>query len=141
VGNYDLANEVVINTSNGNVIGNVFNYAGSSQDPTFRGNLTFSADAGRRTTVAWTARYISRSKVDLNVPAEYRNDNNLTARLYNDLYVRHAVTDQVSVGVGVNNIFNIIPPYSFFTYTGTDVDGALYDNIGTYVFATVYAKF
>jgi len=141
VGNYDLANEAVINASNGNVIGNVFNYAGSSQDPTFRGNLTFSADAGRRTTVAWTARYISRSKVDLNVPVYFRNDNNLTARLYNDLYVRHALTDQVSVGVGVNNIFNIIPPYSFFTYTGTDVDGALYDNIGTYFFATVYAKF
>jgi iron complex outermembrane recepter protein len=141
VGNYDLSNDAVLNTSNGNVAGNVFNYAGSSQDPTFRGNLTFSADAGGRTTVSWTARYISRSKVDLNVPAYYRNDNNLTARLYNDVYVRRGLTDQVSVGAGVNNIFNIVPPYSFYTYTGTGVDGAIYDNIGTYFFANIYAKF
>jgi iron complex outermembrane receptor protein len=136
VGNYDLTNDAVINEAQGTVL----HYAGSAKGPHFRGNLTFSADTGS-TAISWTARFISRSKVDLNVPANYRNDNNLTARLYNDLYIRRDLADRVSLGFGVNNIFNIKPPFSFDTYTGTGESGAIYDNIGTYFFGNVYAKF
>jgi len=136
VGNYDLTNDVVVNESKGDVL----HFAGSAKDPRFRGNLTLSA-ATRHTAVNWTARYISHSKVDLNVSSEYRSDNDLASRLYNDLYVRHEFTEHLSIGAGVNNIFNVIPPFSFDTYTGTGESGAIYDNIGTYFFANIYARF
>jgi len=135
-GSYYIKNAVIADSTKPNV---VLNYAGSILVPKFRGNVTASADVGPF-SIAWTMRYISPTKADLNVGPEYRDDNNVARRLYNDIYVKYDVTSKFQVGAGVNNIFDAHPPFSADTYTGT-FGGSLYDNIGTYFFLTAGVKF
>lgn len=135
-GSYYIKNAVIADRSKPDV---VLNYAGSILVPKFRGNATASVDVGPL-SIAWTARYISPTKADLNVGSEYRDDNNVARRLYNDIYVKYDLTSKFQVGAGVNNLFDTHPPFSADTYTGT-FGGSLYDNVGTYFFLTAGVKF
>lgn len=134
-GSYYMKNDALVDASHPE---DTLHYAGSVTNPKFRGNLTASAQLGA-INASWTARYISPAKVDLNVSDEYRSENNLGRRLYNDIYVTYDVNEKVRLGAGINNVFNVKPPYSFVTYTGTGV-GSLYDNIGTSFFVTAGLK-
>jgi len=131
-GNYDFRNEAVLNEADP---ADTQQYAGEDIDPKFRGNLTWSAAFGQW-GVNWKFRYISATQADLNDGVWYRSDNDISERFYNDLYVTFDVNNKLSFGGGVNNIFNVNPPFSTDTYTGNG-NGSLYDNIGTYFYMDV----
>ena len=85
-------------------------------------------------------RYISATKVDSQATAEGRSDNDVKARFYNDLYASVAINDQFRLYGGVNNLFDVDPPFSAVTFQGTG-RGALFDNIGRYFFVGVNSSF
>jgi iron complex outermembrane receptor protein len=134
-GSYYIKNEKTVDTTKPE---NVLKYAGSILAPRFRGTATATASAGPL-NIAWTLRYISPSKVDLNVSKEFRDDNDLPRKVYNDVFVSYDVTDKFKLGAGVNNIFDVHPPAGYTTFSG-NFNASLYDNVGTYFFMTAGLK-
>jgi outer membrane receptor protein involved in Fe transport len=134
-GSYYIRNEKTVDTTKPE---NVLKYAGSILSPRFRGTATATASAGPL-NIAWTTRYISPSKVDLNVGKEFRDDNDLPRRIYNDIFASYDVSKSFRLGAGVNNIFDVHPPAGPTTFSG-NFNASLYDNIGTYFFMTASLK-
>jgi outer membrane receptor protein involved in Fe transport len=108
-------------------------------NPRWRVTLTPGFTVGA-VSVDWTLRYLSSTKVDSQATAEGRSDNDVKARLYNDLYASVAINDQFRLYGGINNLFDVAPPFSAATFQGTG-RGALYDNIGRYFFVGVNSSF
>lgn len=135
-GSYYIENDVIADSSKPD---EVLEYAGSILVPRFRVAATASADVGSM-NVAWTTRYLSSTTADLNVGREYRSDNDVASRLYNDVYATYAANSGVRIGAGVNNVFDVHPPFSADTYTGT-FNGSFFDNIGRYFFLTAGISF
>ncbi len=106
---------------------------GTQDFPRFRGNLTTTATAGKY-SLAWTARYISSIVNNPTINKDADVNNAFAARLYHDLYFTAAVTERFNIGVGVNNLFDVIPP-------GVDpVRGGYYDVYGRSFFMTANLK-
>lgn len=112
---------------------------GEVDNPTFRFNLTPGISVGPL-TLDWTVRYISATKADMQAGVEGRDDNDVKSRLYNDLYASVEVARNFRLYAGINNLFDVDPPFGALTYQGTG-RGALYDNIGRYFFIGVNTKF
>jgi len=113
--------------------------AGEVDNPKWRVNATPGITLGRF-SLDWTLRYISHTKVDVQASAEYRSDNDVKAEFYNDLYVNFALDKRFELYAGVNNLFDVDPPFSAVTFQGTG-RGSLYDNIGRYFFVGATARF
>ena len=113
--------------------------AGEVDNPRWRINLTpgvtwgqFSAD--------WAIRYIGKTKVDVQQSAEGRDDNNVSRRIYNDLSLTWAASNGLNLYGGINNVFDVKPPFSRETVRG-DKRGVLFDNIGRYAFVGATSRF
>ncbi|WP_292959844.1 TonB-dependent receptor [Novosphingobium sp. UBA1939] len=115
------------------------NNLGEVDNPRWRFNVAPGVTMGRF-SLDWTVRFISATKVDSQATAEGRSDNNVSSRLYNDLYASVAVNDRFRLYGGVNNLFDVDPPFSAVTFQGTG-RGALFDNIGRYLFVGVNTTF
>ena len=105
---------------------------GEVDNPKWRVNVTPGISVGNL-SLDWTMRYISKAKVDVEASAESRDDNNVSDRFYNDVYAAYQATERFRLYAGINNVFDVAPPFSAVTFQGTG-RGALYDNIGRYLF-------
>ena len=112
---------------------------GEVDNPDWRVNFTPGITAGPF-SLDWTVRYIDSSKVDVQLSDEGRSDNKVSSKLYNDIYAALEVTDRMNFYAGVNNLFDVDPPFSRETYQGS-ARGALFDNIGRYLYVGVNASF
>ena len=113
--------------------------SGGIRAPTWRGNL-FANYALGTMEVSWTMRYIDDSRIDPSRPLEYFDRPVVSARSYHDLHSRYQFTDNVDLFLGVNNLFNEMPPATSQTYQGVG-EGALYDNIGRFFFVGGAVRF
>lgn len=111
---------------------------GGYANPRFKGTLTLSYDIAQL-SVALETRYMSPSLYyQNNVSDEFVDDNHIPSRTYNDLSINYSFPGNVTLGVGVNNAFNVKPPY----WPGLTIGGSgLYDVIGRYMFVTAKKKF
>jgi outer membrane receptor protein involved in Fe transport len=112
---------------------------GEVDNPTWRFNVAPGITVGA-VSFDWTVRYISKTKVDSQATAEGRDDNDVSSRVYNDLYLAANVAPQFKMYLGVNNLFDETPPFSAVTFQGTG-RGALFDNIGRYVYVGLTSSF
>lgn len=135
-GTYLIRNELLVDSNDPT---SVDENDGEVDNPRWRVNVTPGFSAGPL-NIDWTLRFISKSKVDVEATPEGRDDNNVSARLYNDVYASYDVTDDLRFYAGVNNVFDVDPPFSAVTFQGTG-RGALYDNIGRYFFVGANVKF
>ena len=135
-GTYYMKNDSIVNANDPQ---NVIYTAGDSILPKLRANVTPEFDAGPL-AFAWSVRYISSSKVDVTYAPLFSNDNNVSSRIYSDLFASYLVNKTLKVSAGINNLFDVAPPSNGSTYEGTG-SGSLFDNIGRYFFAQVTAKF
>lgn len=92
-------------------------------------------------------RFIGESEIDAQATPEQYDNNIVDARVYTDLNVRYDINENLSAFVGVNNLFDILPPNTPATYfggqnfsVGDAGAGALYDNIGRFFKIGVRAK-
>lgn len=115
------------------------NNVGEVDNPRWRVNVTPGFTVGK-VSFDWTLRFISATKVDSQASAEFRNDNDVASRFYNDLYANVDISQKVRLYAGINNLLDETPPFSAVTFQGTG-RGALYDNIGRYFFVGVNAGF
>ena len=112
---------------------------GEVDNPVWRLNATPGFSTGRF-GFDWTVRYISHTNVNVQASDEARSDNEVSSRIYNDLYASFDVNDSLRFYGGVNNLFDVDPPFSRETFQGTG-RGALFDNIGRYFFLGASANF
>lgn len=116
---------------------------GEVTSPRLRANLGlgYATRGNVPINVELTTRYISRSKVDVQLFSEENRDRNVAAAyFYEDLTFGAELSERYQVRFGVNNLFDKMPPRMAETYKGT-YDGALYDNIGRFYFVGATAKF
>lgn len=112
-------------------------YDGAWTNPRVRATIFVNYDIGRA-SIGLDTRYISKSKWNKNVQSdEVYEDNSVPTRIYNDLSFRYSLTDNLSLTGGINNVFDVKPPYMPSTYLGL----GYYDNVGRYFFTSVKAKF
>ena len=111
-------------------------YSGDYQNPKLRGNLSVNYDIGDW-EIALNNRYWGKALNYTNVSAEAYDKNKLPARLYNDLSVGWHMNAHATFRVGINNLFDVQPPYRPRTYY--QGGGGVYDVYGRYLY--VNAKF
>ncbi|HWK36362.1 TonB-dependent receptor domain-containing protein, partial [Sphingomonas sp.] len=127
----DKVTETTPGIDSGNVIAD-----GGWQDARFRGTL-MTAYRLNKVNVALDTRFISATTYDLNTDSdESYPDNHVPARVYNDLSVQVDVAKNYQFGLGVKNIFNVMPPYVPTIYRNDTVYGV----VGRYFFANVKIK-
>ena len=113
-------------------------YDGGYQNPRVRANLFASYSIGRW-DIGLNTRLWGSAVNYTNVSDEAYERNKLPAKVYNDLNIGWAVTDKVTLRLGVNNLFDVQPPYRPRTYY--QGGGGVYDVYGRYVFGNVGFKF
>lgn len=119
-------------------------YDGQVTHPKLRMNLLTSYQRD-----AWTAnlstRVIGPAKGDIQATAESRDFNDADAKIYNDLTVSYAFPSDMSLTIGINNLFDVEPPPLSETYFGGSFQGTagggLYDNIGRFFFVGGSVRF
>lgn len=101
-------------------------------DPRFRGTLFANYSIGAF-GVSWSSRLHGSAIVDtaLNLSDESYDDNTVPAKWYNDLSLRYDINEKFRISAGINNVFDVEPPYMPSTYTG---GGGIYDTLGRYFF-------
>ncbi|MEJ0040336.1 MAG: TonB-dependent receptor [Gammaproteobacteria bacterium] len=112
--------------------------AGNSSLPKFRTNLSMELVAGRL-SLDWNARFISKSKENVDNLPLFVDDNHVASRFYNDIGGSFDVNDTLRLKVGINNVFDVIPPGNAYTFEGIG-RGALFDNVGRYLFVEARAR-
>lgn len=133
-GSYTMKNNSIVDANNPS---NVVYTAGNYTLPKVRANLTIAFLAGPL-MADWRLRYIGKSQVDVTQPPLFTNDNNVSSRTYSDIFASYHLGPKVKLSVGVNNLFDMAPPQTATTYTGTST---LFDVVGRYYFGEVAAKF
>ena len=113
-------------------------YHGGYQNPRVRGTLfaEYSVgdwDIGLNTRVWGTAV----NYTDVSDEAYERNE--LPAKVYNDLNVGWNMSEEFTFRVGINNLFDVQPPYRPRTYY--QGGGGVYDVYGRYFFASANFNF
>ncbi|MEP7244072.1 MAG: TonB-dependent receptor, partial [Gammaproteobacteria bacterium] len=112
--------------------------AGNSTLPKLRANLSMEVVAGAL-SLDWNARFISSSKENVDNPPLFVDDNRVASRFYNDLGGSFDLNDTVRLKVGINNLFDVIPPGNAYTFEGIG-RGGLFDNVGRYLFVEARAR-
>lgn len=113
-------------------------YDGGYQNPRFRANLFLNYDIGRW-DIGLNSRFWGSAVNYTNVSDEAYENNDLPAKIYNDLNVGWRMNDAVTLRVGINNLFDVQPPYRPRTYY--QGGGGVYDVYGRYFFGNVNFKF
>lgn len=112
-------------------------YDGEYPNPRFRGNLHIDYST-ERFSLGLDTRYHSGGKYDANVQTdEVYENNSVPSRIYNDLTLQYRVTEKLALTAGVNNMFDVKPPYFPNAYLGL----GYYDIVGRYLFTSLKAKF
>ncbi len=120
------------------IASSVIVYDGGYQNPRFRGNLDTSYTIGDW-DIGLETRFWSAAKIIANAKSDEEYDNNhVGARVYNDLTIGWHVNENATLRVGINNLFDIEPPYAPRTYY--QGGGGVYDVYGRYFFANVNFK-
>lgn len=107
-------------------------------DPRFRANLFTSFGIGGL-TLAWNSRFYGSAINDTaqGLSDEAYDDNTVPSRWYNDLSVSQDINENFRITAGINNVFDVTPPYMPNTYNGA---GGIYDTTGRYFFVSIGAK-
>jgi len=114
-------------------------YDGGYQNPRVRANLNLSYQMGRW-DIGLNNRFWGSAKNYTQPPSdEEYDDNHVESRLYNDLTVGWQMTEGAALRVGINNLFDVQPPYHPRTYY--QGGGGVYDVYGRYFFTNINAKF
>ena len=113
-------------------------YHGGYQNPRVRGNLFASYRVGDW-DIGLNTRLWGSAVNYTNVSAEAYEHNKLPAKVYNDLNVGWSMNETMTLRVGVNNLFDVQPPYRPRTYY--QGGGGVYDVYGRYFFGSVNFKF
>ncbi|MDE8651218.1 TonB-dependent receptor domain-containing protein [Novosphingobium album (ex Liu et al. 2023)] len=113
-------------------------YDGGYQNPRIRANLFASYDIGDW-DIGLNTRFWGSAVNYTNVSDEAYEKNDLPARIYNDLNVGWHMNENVTLRIGINNLFDVQPPYRPRTYY--QGGGGVYDVYGRYFFGNVNFKF
>jgi iron complex outermembrane receptor protein len=128
--------EMVTETTPGIREGDIL-HDGGWENPRFRGTLR-TAYKWNDFNVALTTRYISSAKFDLNVDSdEAYPKNRVPSKIYNDLAVQFDLKNRYQIGIGVENLFDVMPTYMPTIYQ----DNRVYGIIGRYFYGTIRATF
>ncbi len=133
-GSYTIKNNSIVDAHDSS---SVIYTAGDYTLPKVRANLTVAFLAGPL-MADLRIRYIGKSKVDVNSPPLFTNDNNVSSRTYSDVFASLVLGPKVKLSAGISNVFDTAPPQTATTYTGTST---LFDVVGRYYFGQVTAKF
>lgn len=94
-------------------------------------------------SVAWATRYVDRSAMyDVSPGADSPEDLSpafVGSQFTHDLSASYNINDHVTIGLGIRNLFDKIPP----PYITSDGDGneSIYDVVGRRIFGNVNVKF
>lgn len=105
---------------------------GEFDDPTWRGTFNAAYRQGGL-NLSWNLRYIGSSSLDVQRTDEYNGNLKVAERFYNDVFVSYRLPGDLTLQLGVNNLFDVKPPRTPSTYTGA-FDGSLYDNVGRFLY-------
>lgn len=105
---------------------------GEFDDPTWRGTFSAAYRQGGL-NLGWNLRYIGSSSLDVQRSDEYNGFLKVAKRFYNDVFVSQTLPGDLTLQLGVNNLFDVKPPRTPSTYTGA-FDGSLYDNVGRFFY-------
>jgi iron complex outermembrane receptor protein len=111
-------------------------FDGDWQHPRFRGTLLTSYDLGDF-NISLDTRFISAGRLDVNAKSDEAYDDNIIPPVvYNDLSAYLSINQVLGMGFGINNIFDVAPPYTYTVYK----NGSLYDNIGRFFYTRIKVK-
>lgn len=113
-------------------------YDGGYQNPDLRGNLSMTYDVDDW-EIGLNNRYWGKALNYTNVSSEAYDRNKLPARLYNDLAVGWHMNERTVFRVGINNLFDVQPPYRPRTYY--QGGGGVYDVYGRYFYFNAKVSF
>lgn len=113
-------------------------YHGGYQNPRIRGNLFGGYSIGDW-DIGLNTRLWGSSVNYTNVSDEAYEKNKLPAMVYNDLNVGWNLNEKFTLRVGINNLFDVQPPYRPRTYY--QGGGGVYDVYGRYFFGNINFKF
>lgn len=103
---------------------------GSYTNPRVRASLTTTYDIGDF-GVALKSRYWGHGLGNVNVTSdEQYDDNTVPSRTYHDLSARYSFGNGHTINVGVNNLFDVKPPYMGFGEPGIYAASSVYDLVG-----------
>ncbi|HVI99450.1 MAG TPA: TonB-dependent receptor [Sphingomonas sp.] len=112
-------------------------YDGAWENPRFRGNLLTSYRIDDL-NVAINTRFVSAATYELNTDSdEAYPQQHLPAKVYNDVTLQYDIAKKFQLGVGVNNILNVMPTYLPTVYR----DDRIYGIVGRYFFTTIKMDF
>jgi len=110
---------------------------GEWENPRFRGTLRTAYEVNNF-NIALTTRYISSSAFDLNVDSdEAYPSNHVPSKVYNDLSLQYNIKRRYQIGLGVDNLLDVMPTYMPTIYQ----DNRIYGIVGRYFYATARATF
>lgn len=109
-------------------------YDGGYQNPRVRGNLNLKYAFGDW-DIGLNNRFWGSAVNYTNKTDEAYEHNSIPAQLYNDLTVGWQIMENAQFRVGINNLFDVNPPYYPRTYY--QGGGGVYDVYGRYFFANV----
>jgi iron complex outermembrane recepter protein len=113
-------------------------YQGGYQNPRLRGNL-FARYEGGDWDIGFNTRLWGSAVNYTDVSDEAYEKNELPAKIYNDLNVGWRMTENLTLRVGINNLFDVQPPFRPRThYQG---GGGVYDVYGRYFFGNFVVNF
>lgn len=110
---------------------------GRYTDPRFRASV-FLNYARDRWEITLGGRLQGAGIVDPNVSSEYNDKDHIPAIFYGDASVSFKPTDRLRFTLGVNNVFDVEPPYNPSTVTGAN---GYYDVVGRRFFVSAKTKF
>jgi len=110
---------------------------GRYTDPRFRASMYLNY-ARERWEITLGGRLQGAGIVDPNaISDEYNDDDRIPAIFYGDFSVSFKPTDKLRLSFGVNNLFDVEPPYNPSTYTGAN---GYYDVVGRRYFVSAKTK-
>lgn len=116
--------------------GNIY-YAGDWTVPRFKSTMYFGYDVGDF-GATFDTRFISSTVLSKNMPDYYYGDaNHLPSKVYNNISFRYTIDKRYTLGLGINNLFDVRPTQTIFVWAGA---GGRYDTIGRYFFGTLSLK-
>lgn len=111
---------------------------GGYADPRFRATAFVNYELNDL-SLTWNGRFVGSAMHDENAATdEVYEDNSVPSRMYNDVSVSYDFQEKYRLTFGVNNVFDVEPPYMPGTYLGAS---GRYDVIGRYLFVSARANF
>jgi len=111
---------------------------GGYADPRFRATA-FINYMIEDLSLNWNGRFVGSAMHDENAATkEVYEDNSVPSRMYNNLSASYNFDDEFRLTLGVNNLFDVEPPYMPGTYLGA---AGRYDSVGRYFFISGKANF